>query len=125
MQSQTIEFEGSGGVRLIADTWGDPKADPILFMHGGGQTRHSWGGAAMLLASKGWRTLSIDLRGHGDSGWSPKGEYEAEHFCSGYKLCIVATGPDGRLGRRFAWWSHRDLCGGQRCARPLQGACPG
>jgi len=80
MQSQTIEFEGSGGVRLIADTWGDPKADPILFMHGGGQTRHSWGGAAMLLASKGWWTLSIDLRGHGDSGWSSKGEYEAEHF---------------------------------------------
>ena len=80
MQSQTIEFEGSGGVRLIADTWGDPKADPILFMHGGGQTRHSWGGAAMLLASKGWWTLSIDLRGHGDSGWASKGEYEAEHF---------------------------------------------
>ena len=46
MESQTIEFEGSGGVTLIADAWGDPDADPILFMHGGGQTRHSWGGAA-------------------------------------------------------------------------------
>ena len=80
MESQTIEFEGSGSVRLIADAWGDPTANPILFMHGGGQTRHSWGGAARLLASKGWRTLSIDLRGHGDSGWSPEGQYEAAHF---------------------------------------------
>ena len=58
MESQTIEFEGSGGVTLIADAWGDPDADPILFMHGGGQTRHSWGGAAELLAGKGWRTLA-------------------------------------------------------------------
>ena len=24
MESQTIEFEGSGGVTLIADAWGDP-----------------------------------------------------------------------------------------------------
>ena len=80
MESQTLEFEGSGGVTLIADAWGDPDADPILFMHGGGQTRHSWGGAAELLAGKGWRTLSVDLRGHGDSGWFPNGDYEAVHF---------------------------------------------
>ena len=68
MQSETIEFPGVGGVTLVADAWGDPDADPVLFMHGGGQTRHSWGGAARLLARRGWRTISVDLRGHGDSG---------------------------------------------------------
>jgi predicted peptidase len=34
-------FEGSAGNRLVADTWGNPSWPPVLFLHGGGQTRHS------------------------------------------------------------------------------------
>ncbi|MEC7301065.1 MAG: alpha/beta hydrolase [Pseudomonadota bacterium] len=119
MESQTIEFEGSGGITLIADAWGDPDADPILFMHGGGQTRHSWGGAAELLAGKGWRTLSVDLRGHGDSGWSPNGDYEAVHFVAdinavlsqlGRKAVLVGASLGGRTATFVVGNGAPDLC---------------
>ena len=92
MTMETIEYVGSGGVTLMADVRGDPDANPILFMHGGGQTRHSWGGAAELLAERGWQTISIDLRGHGDSGWSEEGDYEAEHFAADINAVLATLG---------------------------------
>lgn len=120
MQGETIEFEGAGGLTLVADAWGDPGADPILFMHGGGQTRHSWGGAARLLAEKGWRTLSIDLRGHGDSGWAADGsEYEAEYFVAdinkvlaalGKKAVLVGASLGGRTATFVVGDGAPDLC---------------
>ena len=47
----------------------------MLLMHGGGQTRHAWGSTAETLARKGWRAVSLDLRGHGDSEWALNGDY--------------------------------------------------
>jgi pimeloyl-ACP methyl ester carboxylesterase len=41
-----------------------------VFLHGGGQTRHSWDSAANRLSDRGWQTLTLDARGHGDSDWS-------------------------------------------------------
>jgi len=64
-----------GDVSLVADVWGDPAAPPVLLLHGGGQTRHAWGGTARAVAAKGWRAVAVDLRGHGESGWSPDGVY--------------------------------------------------
>jgi len=64
-----------GEVSLVGDAWGDPAAPPVLLLHGGGQTRHAWGGTARALAAKGWRAIAVDLRGHGESGWSPDGVY--------------------------------------------------
>jgi pimeloyl-ACP methyl ester carboxylesterase len=67
-------FEGLG-VRLAADVGGDAAGLPILFLHGGGQTRHSWGRAAAELAASGYFVVSLDLRGHGDSDWAADGDY--------------------------------------------------
>jgi pimeloyl-ACP methyl ester carboxylesterase len=53
---------------------------PVLLLHGGGQTRHSWGATAADLAAAGWPTLSADLRGHGDSAWAQDGDYSLETF---------------------------------------------
>ena len=92
MDAEIILFEASGGITLIADAWGDRNASPVLFMHGGGQTRHSWGGAARRLAEMGWRTFSIDLRGHGDSGWSVEGEYDAENFAADISAVLATIG---------------------------------
>jgi pimeloyl-ACP methyl ester carboxylesterase len=46
-----------------------------LLLHGGGQTRHSWKGTAVALSAAGWTTVTLDARGHGDSGWAPDGDY--------------------------------------------------
>jgi len=51
-------------------------------MHGGGQTRHAWGGAAETLAGHGWRAVSLDLRGHGDSEWALNGDYSFTAFAN-------------------------------------------
>ncbi|MBX3025296.1 alpha/beta hydrolase [bacterium] len=73
-------FTASDGITLVGDGYGDPARPPVLLMHGGGQTRHAWGGTARALAQGGWYALCVDLRGHGDSGWSPDGNYSIDVF---------------------------------------------
>ena len=75
-------FEGFEGLRLVADVRGDPSGWPVLFLHGGGQTRHAWGSTAEIVAAQGWRTVALDLRGHGDSDWAPNGDYSFTAFCA-------------------------------------------
>src|SRR5262249_26332769 len=45
-----------------------------------GQTRESWGKAMVAAAQRGYRGVAMDLRGHGDSDWSPDGRYELRLF---------------------------------------------
>ena len=75
-----LEFTTSDGLTLRADAWGDRDAPPVLLQHGGGQTRHAWGGTARALAAKGWLGVALDLRGHGDSDWSPNHDYGFARF---------------------------------------------
>lgn len=75
MVFRTIFLPGDG-VRLVADAIGDPAAPPVLFLHGGGQSRRSWRGAARRVAEAGYHGISIDMRGHGDSEWAPDGRYD-------------------------------------------------
>jgi pimeloyl-ACP methyl ester carboxylesterase len=70
----------AGHVSLAADAFGDPADPPAVLLHGGGQTRYSWHGTAVKLAAAGWYAVSVDLRGHGDSDWSPDGVYSGEVF---------------------------------------------
>ena len=68
------------GHTLVADHWGDESEDAVLFLHGGGQTRHSWGGTAKRLAEAGRYTITLDLRGHGESDWTTDGHYQLRTF---------------------------------------------
>ncbi len=67
-------------VTLVADAYGDANDPPVVLLHGGGQTRHSWDNSARSLGDAGWYALTVDLRGHGESSWSPDGEYPFERF---------------------------------------------
>ncbi|MER5913960.1 alpha/beta hydrolase [Streptomyces sp. NPDC001982] len=73
---EQVIFEGVHGIGLAADRWepDDPQGT-VLLLHGGGQTRHSWARTARRLAALGWRAITLDARGHGDSEWSPTGVY--------------------------------------------------
>jgi pimeloyl-ACP methyl ester carboxylesterase len=88
MDAERVVFEGFEGVRLVADVRGDPDAWPVLFLHGGGQTRYAWGSTAETVAAQGWRTVALDLRGHGDSDWAPNGDYSFSGF-GGDCLAVV------------------------------------
>jgi pimeloyl-ACP methyl ester carboxylesterase len=75
-----IEFLGRDGNRIVADGAGDPADPPVVLLHGGGQTRHSWGTTLGAVAARGWRAYAIDLRGHGESDWAPDGDYTLDAF---------------------------------------------
>ncbi len=75
-----IEFVGRDGNRLASDAAGDPADPPAILLHGGGQTRHSWGTTLGALADKGWHAYAVDLRGHGDSEWAADGDYTLDAF---------------------------------------------
>ena len=77
-----MQFETEPGFYVTGDAWGDPVNRPVLLLHGGGQTRHSWGDTAQLLAEAGWYAITLDARGHGDSDWSAEGHYGIEYLAS-------------------------------------------
>lgn len=82
MSTERVVFRGFDGINLVADARGDSDAWPVLFLHGGGQTRHAWGKSAELIAARGWRTISLDQRGHGESDWAKNGDYSFTAFCA-------------------------------------------
>lgn len=76
LRTQLREFITPDGLRLVADTYGEPGSQAVILMHGGGQTRHSWSGSATALAEAGYFVVNYDARGHGDSEWSAQGAYD-------------------------------------------------
>ena len=75
---EPVVFAGAAGP-LAGDRWGTGGTrGPVLMLHGGGQTRHSWDRAARSLAVEGWDVVTIDARGHGESAWALDGDYAVE-----------------------------------------------
>ena len=79
---ETFVTSGPGGVRIVSDRQGDPAARAVVFLHGGGQTRRSWGRAAAAVAERGWQSVTVDFRGHGESDWSDEGDYRVVSFAA-------------------------------------------
>lgn len=79
MGPKRVEFQGAEKNSLIADRYGEG-VQPVVLLHGGGQTRHSWDAAAVRIATLGHPVYSIDQRGHGESDWVESGRYGFEDF---------------------------------------------
>lgn len=62
------------GLKLHYLDWGNESAPPLLLIHGTRDHAHSWDWVARELCRE-WRVVALDLRGHGDSEWSPDGAY--------------------------------------------------
>lgn len=80
--SSTVTLRGHNDVTLVGDLGGPQDGPTVVLLHGGGQTRHSWSGTWAHLVGKGYRALSLDLRGHGDSDWAPEGDYSHTSFAA-------------------------------------------
>jgi pimeloyl-ACP methyl ester carboxylesterase len=115
---------GANGVELVADAHGDPRDPAVLLMHGGGQTRHSWGNTAQALGTAGFYAVNTDLRGHGESGWDPHGDYsfvaqmaDVEAWCDQLdRPAIVGASLGGLAG---LWTEGTRAANGQ----PPAGSC--
>ena len=67
-------FYLSQRLRLHYADWGNSAAPPLVMLHGGRDHCRSWDWVAQRLR-KDWHIIAPDLRGHGDSAWSPDGNY--------------------------------------------------
>lgn len=79
------------GMRFHYLAWGAPDAPPLLFLHGGGQTCHTWELVCDALADR-YRCLALDQRGHGDSEWSYEGDYSPPAHVGDIAAFIDALG---------------------------------
>src|SRR5947209_12031906 len=70
----TSRHYSSQRLRLHYVDWGNPGAPPLLLVHGGRDHCRNWDWVASALR-RDWHVLAPDLRGHGDSQWSPDGNY--------------------------------------------------
>ncbi|HMO74858.1 MAG TPA: alpha/beta hydrolase [Sphingopyxis sp.] len=66
-------------LKLHYADWGNAEAPPLLLVHGGRDHCRSWDWVAERLADR-FHVIAPDLRGHGDSAWSPDGNYEIGAF---------------------------------------------
>jgi pimeloyl-ACP methyl ester carboxylesterase len=98
-------------LKLHYADWGNGDAPPLLLIHGGRDHCRSWDWVAERLCDR-YHVIAPDLRGHGDSAWSPDGSYEMSGFV--YDLAqlihqldlapvsIVAHSMGGNIATRYA-----------------------
>jgi esterase len=59
------------GIRFHYLDWGNPHLPPVVLLHGGSLTAHTWDMAALLLRDR-YHLIALDQRGHGDTEWTPE-----------------------------------------------------
>lgn len=71
----------ASGIRLHYLDWDGPADDTAIFLHGGTLSSRSYDRICQLLQPW-YRCLAIDLRGHGQSDWSPDLAYRSEDYAA-------------------------------------------
>jgi len=66
---------------------------PILLLHGGGLTAHTWDLLCLTLRPQ-YRCIAPDLRGHGDSAWSTEQRYQLSDHCADLEGLVAHFGLD-------------------------------
>ena len=62
------------GLRLHYLEWGDAAKPALILIHGISRHAHTFDHIAPDFA-RDYHVVAYDMRGHGDSGWSPEGAY--------------------------------------------------
>lgn len=98
-------------LRLNYLDWGNPDAPTLILVHGGQDHARSWDWLARGLR-RDWHVIAPDLRGHGDSAWSPDGAYllaymvydlaQLVHQQDKEQVSIVAHSLGGAIALRYA-----------------------
>lgn len=86
---RSSRLAGADGAWLAASLSGAGDKGTVLLAHGFGQTRKAWDATAERLAAAGYRAVSYDARGHGESSWNSRDTpYSGEQFTD--DLIVVA-----------------------------------
>ncbi len=97
-------------LRLNYLDWGNPDAPTLILQHGGRDHARSWDWVAKALR-RDWHVIAPDLRGHGDSAWSPDGAYmtpymihdlaQLIHQLDSDEVSIIAHSLGGAIALRY------------------------
>lgn len=81
-QTQTAyqdRFINVNGLRIHYLDWGNEGKPAFIMLHGIGRVAHSFDHLAPRFKND-YHVMAIDMRGHGDSAWSPEGAYIVEDY---------------------------------------------
>jgi pimeloyl-ACP methyl ester carboxylesterase len=119
-QTPQDRFVNVNGLRLHFLDWGSEGKQPMILLHGIGRVAHTFDHLAGHF-SKDYRVIAVDMRGHGDSGWSSEGAYLVEDYVKdieglaaqvGLKNIVIwGNSTGGRVAQVFAGM-HPELVAG-------------
>jgi len=118
-QPTSLRLPGADGLSLHALEW-SREGTPLVFLHGFSNEAHVWDDAAPAVAPY-YRTIALDLRGHGDSDRDPEARYDYDYHVADLESALAALGIDrfvlvghslgGRVAMRFAGKHPNRLAG--------------
>jgi pimeloyl-ACP methyl ester carboxylesterase len=118
-QPADLQVVGADGLRLHALEW-SREGVPLLLVHGFSNEAHIWDDFAPAVAPY-YRTVALDLRGHGDSQWDPEARYDYDHHVDDLeavieglgieRLVLVGHSMGGRVGTLFGGRNPEKLAG--------------
>lgn len=79
------------GMRFHFTEWGDPAAPPVVLLHGGNQSSHSWDLVSLHLSDR-FHVYALDQRGHGDTEWSRELDYSMDAMSDDVLAFIAGQG---------------------------------
>ena len=104
-------FVQIGALNLHYLEWGDSNASPVVMIHGLSGNAHAFDHLVSRFLPK-YHVVSLDVRGRGDSGWAPDGDYsndsyvaDLDGFCQALGLqrfSLVGTSMGGRISMSYA-----------------------
>ena len=120
-QARSAQFQDRfvtvNGLRLHYLDWGGAEKPPFIMLHGIARHAHTFDHIAADLA-RDYRVIAVDMRGHGDSAWSPDAAYMVEDYVKDLeglvrqlrlrRLTLLGNSTGGRVVQVFAG-THPDL----------------
>jgi pimeloyl-ACP methyl ester carboxylesterase len=79
----------ANGLRLHYLEWGDPAKPPMILLHGIARHAHTFDHVAPAFA-RDHHVIALDMRGHGDSAWSPEGAYLVQDYVRDLEALVAA-----------------------------------
>ncbi|MBI5947269.1 MAG: alpha/beta hydrolase [Chloroflexi bacterium] len=76
--------------------WGEPDCSPLVLLHGGHQSAHSWDLVSLALADR-FHVVALDQRGHGDSEWARDQDYAIDTMAADAFSLIEQLGMDAPI----------------------------
>lgn len=119
-QTPQDRFINVNGLRLHYLDWGSESKPPLILLHGIGRVARTFDHLAPHF-SKDYHVIAVDMRGHGDSGWSAEGAYLVEDYVKDIEglasqlglrnIVIWGNSTGGRVAQVFAGL-HPELVAG-------------